>query len=129
MLRYKLVPFHFHELNFLSACVGLLFCMLLIRAFVVHKKESSWKFGSLAIISHVMLDRVVLNRLPTHLLPTRGFRIEWPPLGHCYCLSAWVSGGWSGCLTSLQSWNGRSRRCRADSAVHVVVVELILFFR
>ena len=27
--------------------------MLLMRAFVVHKKESSWKFGSLAIISLV----------------------------------------------------------------------------
>jgi hypothetical protein len=33
--------------------------------------------------------------------------------------------GWSGCLTNLESWNGRSRLWRADSAVHVVIVELI----
>lgn len=83
MLCFKLVPFHFQELNFLPACGGLPFCMLLMRAFVVHEKEFTWN--------------LVLNRLPTHLLPTDAVRIKikWPPLVTTHCLSAWVSGGWS----------------------------------
>jgi hypothetical protein len=49
MLCFKLVPFYFQELNFLPACGGLPFCMLLMRAFVVYEKgcvhfaKSSWK--------------------------------------------------------------------------------------
>lgn len=90
----QLVPSHFQELNFLSACDSLRFCVLLLmRAFrgpwrrIPMENLVPWQ-----VLFIVTLDRVVRNRLPTHLLPT--------VTGHSYCLSAGVSGGWSGCLTN-----------------------------
>jgi hypothetical protein len=70
-----MVPFHFQELNFLPACdhLPLLYAPDALRSWSMNR-NSHGNFGSLTIISLAMLDRVVLNRLPTHLLPIGAVR-------------------------------------------------------